>query len=212
MAAVADNPWLHVAAADYEGHMAEVGQSAPLRSWFGRLYRALRPRRLAIVGCTTGGDLEEVDPAVTETIVGIDINPAFLEIARRRWASLQPRLIQADALQVELPEAGFDLVHAALVLEYVEPAALFPRLFQWLDERGTCSVVTQEPHPGEPAVSASGFAGLQRLRPAMSLRPAGEVGALAASAGFRRCSLEALDLPGGKRFACSLFEKAGRRP
>lgn len=126
--------------------MSAAGQTAALREFFGRVYAKLWPTRVAIFGCTTGGDLESVDPAVTDSVVGVDINPTYLSIARDRFQptfGARLTLIVGDVLQVEVPPHGFDLVHAALLLEYVEPEPLFARMARWLAPGGTCSVVTQ---------------------------------------------------------------------
>jgi hypothetical protein len=99
------DPWLRIPAEDYEAHMGAIGQSATLRELFSRIYAERKPKRLAVLGCTTGSDLERVDPAVTETVVGVDINLAYLEIARRRLRALGRRLdlVHGDVLHVELP-------------------------------------------------------------------------------------------------------------
>lgn len=154
-----DDPWLRIPAGDYEAHMSAIGQSAVLREVFARVYTEIRPSRLAILGCATGDDLCLVDPAVTELVVGVDINANYLEIARRRSAALGTRvhLVHGDVLQAELPRVPFDLVHAALLLEYVDPESLFRRTYQWLSPDGACSLITQDPLPGQVAVSSTGY-------------------------------------------------------
>src|SRR5579862_3696940 len=135
------NPWLRIPAEQYEGHMAAIGQSAVLRDLFSLVYAERRPHRLAVLGCGTGGDLQQVDPTVTEVVVGVDINPDYLEIARGRSSALGPRLhlVCGDVLSAELPPVQFDLVHAALLLEYVDHLSLFRRMYQWLAPDGACS-------------------------------------------------------------------------
>jgi SAM-dependent methyltransferase len=205
------NPWTSIPAADYEAHMRAVGQSAALRELFARVYAGLRPRRLAVLGCTTGSDLHLVDPAVTELAVGVDLNADYLAVARGRLAGLGPhlRLVHGDVLDAALPEAPFDLVHAALLLEYVEPLALLGRARGWLSEGGVCSVVTQEPSPEVPAVSPSPYESLKRLTGHQTLRGADEIAALARRAGLRLVDRGFVDLPGGKRLAHALFARAG---
>ena len=82
------NPWLAIPWQDYEGHMIspEVGQLQLLSRRFGEALRRYRPASAAILGCATGNGLEHVDPAVTRTVVGLDVNPAHLAVARRRFA------------------------------------------------------------------------------------------------------------------------------
>jgi SAM-dependent methyltransferase len=201
------NPWLAIPAADYEGHMDAVGQSPALRAIFAEVYAARRPRRLAILGCTTGSDLVAIDDAITETAIGVDVNPAYLAIARERLRARAPapRLIEGDVLEVALPARGLDLVHAALLLEYVDPISLFARVRGWLAPGGVCSVVTQEPSADLPAVSATAYASLRGLEGHMSLRGADEIAALAARAGLRVEARRAVPLASGKILVASRF-------
>ncbi len=205
-----DNPWLRIPADDYEAHMCSIGQSAVLRDFFCRAYKESSPTRLAILGCTTGSDLRHIDPTVTAMVAGVDINPAYIEIARARFTTLgsRLRLVNGDVMEVDLPAVQFDLVHAALLLEYVEPLSLLRRIHQWLSPEGICSVVTQEPIPGGAEVSSSGFNSLEILAGRMCLRSAEEVVALAAEVGFRLVRQRAMTLPNGKSLVNSIFEKA----
>ncbi|HSZ84097.1 MAG TPA: class I SAM-dependent methyltransferase [Polyangia bacterium] len=189
--------------------MAAIGQTAVLRDLFSLVYAERRPTRLAVLGCTTGQDLQQVDPALTEVIVGVDINPAYLEAARRRSSSLGPRLhlICDDVLTAKLPRGPFDLVHAALLLEYVDAPSLFRRIYDWLSPNGACSVITQEPVPDVAAVSSTRYESLLRLAGRMSLRSAEEVASLAGLVGFRLVRKRAVRLPTGKILVSSLFDK-----
>jgi ubiquinone/menaquinone biosynthesis C-methylase UbiE len=207
---VQDNPWLRIPADDYEAHMSAVGQSQALDDAFSRVYGERRPARLAVLGCSTGRDFEQVDPTVTEVVVGVDINSGYLELARRRAAALGPRLhlVCADVLEAKLPSAPYDLVHAALLLEYVEPASLLGRIFGWLSPGGACSLITQEPVVGVAAVSRTGYESLQGLSGHMSLRSAHEVAALAADAGLELVSTRVVSVLNGKRLVSALFERA----
>lgn len=201
------NPWLHIPAPDYEAHMQSAGQSAVLRDFFARTYAEVRPRRLAILGCTTGDDFAHVDPEVTELTVGVDLNTAFLEIARSRFPAGGGRLelVCGDVMEVALPGGPFDLVVAALLLEYVDPACFFRRAAGWLAEGGTCLVVSQEPAPHLPAVTATGYRSLEALKDCMTLRTATEVEALAAGAGLRMVDRAGVTSASGKVLVQSLF-------
>ena len=205
------NPWLENPIEDYEGHMSAVGQSAALRELYCRIYTERRPRRLAVLGCTNGADLQTVDVGVTEMVVGVDINPRYLESARLRLGALGRRLhlVQGDVLEVDPPPVQFDLVHAALLLEYVDPARLLPRVRRWLADDGVCSVVTQEPNAGVAAVSKTAYASLQLLADRIVLRSADEVVKIAEHCGFHLSDQRAVRLPGGKTLVHSSFEKAG---
>src|SRR5574342_869886 len=121
-------PWLAVTAAEYEALRGPEGLDlfAPLSAAFAQVYRATRPRRVLVLGCGTGAGLEHVDPAFTEQVVGIDLNLQFLAVARQRHHGLGARLelFCADVRTADLPEGGFDLVHAALLAGYLDPEAL----------------------------------------------------------------------------------------
>ena len=152
------NPWTVVPAADYEAHMGPAGvdQLAPLSQLFQEAYVAAQPDRVLVLGCATGNGLEHVDPNVTKRIVGVDVSLQYLGIARQRFFHLGPRLelYCSDAERFQAAEGPFDLVHAALVLEYAPIDAVVERIAGWLAARGTCSVVLEVPG-GEPARATS---------------------------------------------------------
>jgi SAM-dependent methyltransferase len=196
------SPWLQVTAHDYEAHMEEIGQSAALRAIFSRVYGRTRPRRLLVLGCTTGRDLALVDPAVTELSVGVDVSSDYLALARARLGQNRPTstLVHGDVLEVELPVTGFDLIHAALLLEHVDPERLFARIPGWLAAEGVCVTVTQEPVPGVEAVSRTGRASLCALEGRMVLHTIDELRGLAARAGLHLLESSSVALPLGKSF------------
>jgi hypothetical protein len=161
------SPWTLLPAADYERHMGPegLGQLAPLSAILGRACADLRPRRLLALGVATGNGLDHVDPAVTERVVGVDLNIQYLAVARQRLARLGHRLelYCADLEAVELAPASFDLVWAALVLEWVDLAAALPRIAGWLAPGGSLVAVLQVPAAGG-APGAAGAAGAEGLR------------------------------------------------
>lgn len=63
---------------------------------------------------------------MTSRVVGVDVNPVYLERLRQRFPRPAYTLetYSADLTAYEFEPAAFDLVHAALVFEYVE----WPRL------------------------------------------------------------------------------------
>ncbi len=151
------NPWAVVQAADYERHMGPEGvdQLAPLASIFQEAYLAAQPDRLLVLGCGAGNGLEHVDPAVTKRIVGVDVNLQHLGIARQRYFHLGARLeLYCAEMEKFRPQGRFDLVHAALVFEYVYPEVLVRRISEWVSDEGACSVVLQLPG-GDPVEAPS---------------------------------------------------------
>jgi len=149
------NPWTVVPAADYEAHMGPAGadQLAPLSQLFQEVYLSAQPDRVLLVGCSTGNGLEHLDPTITKRTVGIDVNLQYLGIARQRFFHLGPslELFCAEMEKFRQPPASFDLIHAALVLEYVQPEVAVRRFAEWLAPGGTCSVVLQLPGGEAPA-------------------------------------------------------------
>ncbi|MBK8164573.1 MAG: hypothetical protein IPK64_01275 [bacterium] len=112
---------------------------------------------------------------------------------------------------MDLPPQRFDLIQAALLLEYVDPTRLFVRVAGWLAEGGVCQVVSQEPAPDLPAVTATGYRSLEVLSGCMTLRTGAEIEALAAGAGLRLAGQAGAPLPSGKILTRSLFARAAGR-
>jgi len=90
----------------------------------------LRPGSVVLdVGCGAGQTLvqlaERVGPA--GQVIGVDIAPGLLDIARRRTAGLpQVRLIEADAQSLDLPAASADAVFSRFgVMAFQDPVAAF---------------------------------------------------------------------------------------
>jgi SAM-dependent methyltransferase len=204
-----DNPWLRIPALEYDAHMAEIGQAAALRSIFQRVYAATTPRRVLILGCTTGKDFALLDPEVTTRALGVDVNAEYIAAARGNLGRLRTtvQLVHGDVLDVDLAFSEYDLIHAALLVEYVDPAVLFHRMGEWLAPGGVCSVVSQDPIEGVSPVSSTAHDALHALAAVMSLVSADQLRSLAHQVGLQRTSLRKAHLPGGKSFSASIFIK-----
>ncbi len=200
------NPWTVVPAADYEAHMGPAGvdQLAPLSQIFQEVYAATQPDRLLLLGCATGNGLEHVNPAVTKRIVGVDVNLQYLGVARQRFFHLGPRLelYCSDAERFRAVPASFDLVHAALLFEYLRPDALVPRMAEWLAPGGTACAVLQLPGgEGPPSPSRA----MQLIARAMRLVPPEELTAAFARQGLPLRRARTVPLRGGKAFWVGSF-------
>ncbi|HET6436894.1 MAG TPA: class I SAM-dependent methyltransferase [Anaeromyxobacter sp.] len=183
-----------------------VDQLAPLSALFQEVVLAAQPDRLLLVGCATGNGLEHVDPSVTRRIVGVDVNLQYLGIARQRFFHLGPRLelYNADIAMFRALPGSFDLVHAALVFEYLHAEVLVRRISEWLAERGSCSAVLQLPG-GEGAELPS--RAMQLVARAMRLVPPEELTGLFAHYGLGLRRQREVPLRGGKRFWHGLFAR-----
>ena len=205
------NPWLLVPANDYEGHMKlpEVGQSPVLASILREDLERLRPMSLAVFGCACGNGFEEIDSHVTVRVAGIDINPAYLAIARDRHASRLNRLdlIEADLLALEPPAEAFDLVHAALVFEYVDPAAAVDVLRHWVKPGGTLTVVLQLPSGSSTPVTSTRYESVRVLAPILKLVDPDVLAGLLTGRDFEESLSRVVPLPGGKAFHVSRWSR-----
>jgi SAM-dependent methyltransferase len=200
------NPWTVVPAADYEAHMGPGGadQLAPLSQIFQEVYVATQPDRVLLLGCATGNGLEHVDPNVTRKVVGVDVNLQYLGIARQRFFHLGPRLelFCNEAEKYRAPAGAFDLIHAALVFEYLYPEVLVRRIAEWLGEGGTCSAVLQLPG-GEARPAAT--RPMQLIQKFQKLVDAEELSRLFEHYGLPRRREWKVSLKGGKSFWVGTF-------
>jgi len=189
--------------------MAAVGQSDALRKIFAGIYAEITPRRVLVLGCTTGQDLALVDPQVTQRAVGVDLNCQYLDAARIQLASLGETLdlIHDDVLTVDLAAASFDLIHAALIFEYVDRNALLRRIRGWLAPDGVCSIVTQNAVESLAPVTRTRYESLLILDGQMTLIDSDTVRTAALAAGLELQSAYGVNLPGGKSFSVMMVKR-----
>ena len=203
------NPWLEIPAGDYEGHMGspQVGQLQLLNRLFKRVLTETRPQTAAVLGCTTGNGFEHFDPAITHTILGVDINPSYLQITRERYPAWGERLeLKCADLQAGcFGGRQFDLVHAALVFEYLDAEVVLAHIYRALKVPGSLSVVLQMPNRGLPAVSHTPYKSLGKLAPLMHLFERQQFANLARQAGFTETTGEMITLPSGKEFYFGIY-------
>jgi hypothetical protein len=109
------NPWLDISLADYEAHMAlpTVGQ---LRLIADALVKTYSPFSVAILGCAGGNGFDRLIGTRTSRVVGVDINPEYIESARRRYAEhiAGLELLIADIQSSAALFEPVDLIYAAL--------------------------------------------------------------------------------------------------
>jgi hypothetical protein len=208
---VSTNPWLTIALADYEGHMEspEVDQSALLSELFGATLTRHRPRSLVVLGCAGGNGFDQIDPVVTERIFAIDINPAYTSETFKRYQSRLPglRALTLDIQTGAVPATPVDLVHAGLVLEYVDVPCVIPKIASILVRGGTFHAVLQLPSNSMPSVSTTRFTSLQRLTPWMRLVSPDELTTVAFEANLVLRNKEFAQSRAGKMFAVLTFER-----
>lgn len=186
-----------------------VDQLAALSVLFAEVYNRVRPARVAVLGCATGNGFEHVDPAVTRRLVGVDVNPEYLALARERHGRLAGilDLVCQPAESCDLGVSSMDLVFAGLFFEYVEPGPMLERIASWLAPGGTLSVVLQMPTASSPAVSKTAYESLRVLEGFLHLVPPEELRRLTLRAGLTPENEREIPLPCGKAFYEMIFTR-----
>jgi SAM-dependent methyltransferase len=159
------NPWLDIPLTDYEGHMTSpaIGQARLLSDIFAEVLSAYSPESVAVLGCAGGNGFERIVPETTRRLVGIDLNPDYLEQARVRFQRRIPGLeLHAGDLQTtDFTFAPVALVFAALVFEYVDAAEILPRIRRMLRRDSLLVTVVQLASDELPEISPSSYPSLE---------------------------------------------------
>jgi precorrin-6B methylase 2 len=205
------NPWLHIPASDYEGHMSSphIAQQQFLAQTFQETLNTYDSRFIAYLGCTTGNGLEFVNSDVTKQVTAIDLNPKYLEIVRQRYehrvAGLE--VVEANLETCVLKESAYSLIFAGLLFEYVAPEILLPKIASWLQINGVLVAVLQLPAKKSANVSESQYESLKTLAPIMELRPPAHFKTIAADGGLRQTEARIVNLASGKSFFIGTYIK-----
>jgi len=202
------NPWLDVPLEDYEGHMKSPGvqQLAALSSLFAEALRLYSPTSVAILGIAGGNGLEHIDDRITRRVVGLDVNPAYLEAVRQRYSQMAGLELYRLDLSAEIVDvAPVQLVHAALVLEHAGMSLCLKNAISLVAKEGALSAILQLPAESEPEVSATAFPSMQALKSHFTLiEPSKLCGALQ-KCHFRISHETVRPLQVGKRFWMGVF-------
>jgi ubiquinone/menaquinone biosynthesis C-methylase UbiE len=205
------NPWLSIPASDYEGHMNldTVRQLHVLSQIFENVMKDIPSIKLAVPGCGTGTGFEHIDPKVTESVLGIDINPEYLSIVRKRYGPKLPmlELICSDLNAFSCPDKSFDLIYAALIFEYMDFEKLLKRVSNWLMMNGTLVAVLQMPSPESKMISETPYSSLRAIEPIMHLVNPQAFNETAEKCGLRKFKEVEIPLKLGKKFLVSYYKK-----
>lgn len=166
--------------------------------WADDLLRRAAPRpgeRVLDVACGTGAVTRLVPPLVgsTGTVVGLDLNPAMLDVARRLPAPSKPAIDwrEGSATALPFPDAAFDLLLCQQGLQFFpdRPRALleFRRL---LAPAGRVALSASQGLERQPVYAALNAAierhlGVPAMAAPFSLGDAEELRTLLTDAGFR---------------------------
>lgn len=202
------NPWLSIPLSDYEGHMrsAEVRQLQALSDLFAEALAFCRPRSVAVLGVAGGNGLDRLDCNITGRIVGLDLNPLYLEEVRRRYegrGSLELHCVDLSEQLVDLEPV--ELVHAALVFEHAGVDRCLENALSLMAPGGALSAVLQLPGEPEQAVGASPFPSIQRLKSHFSLIDPGWFRERLAPHELRLAHESRMSVAAGKEFWMGVF-------
>ena len=203
------NPWLDIPLADYEAHMAlpTVGQADLIARELATLLRGYSPTSIAIIGCAGGNGFDCAAGSGISRVVGVDINPQYIERARARYEGRIPGLEMhiADIQACQSLFEPVDLIYVALVLEYADLDRTMGVLAAHCNSNGVLAVLSQLPHETMAHVSPSPYASLQLLAPGMRLISQEELRRQAEHAGFAPLHSGTVTAIGGKRFRIDEF-------
>lgn len=161
-----DNPWKYIPLSDYERHMSDpsVGQSLVLKQIFRDQITDFNPSDLTIFGIGAGDGLDEIDPSVTKTVTGIDVNGQYLRQCADRYSKrgFTLRLIEEDVNAGDIIMGHADLFIANLFLEYVE-IKKFLSVVRAHGHAGTIISITIQQNNGETFVSSTSIPSLVTL-------------------------------------------------
>lgn len=202
------NPWLAIPLADYESHMAspEVLQLEALSSLFAEALAVRRPVSVAILGIAGGNGLERIDAKLTRRIVGLDINPAYLDAVQRRYPDLPGLELRcADLAGEPLQIAPVELVHAALLFEHAGTGRCLENALALLAADGAFSAVLQLPGTSEQTVGSSGVASILSLQSHFSLIDLADFRAMLHGRSLEPVYEAQRAVPGGKALWMGIF-------
>lgn len=206
-----NNPWLGIPLADYEGHMQlpSVGQAELMSDLFAAALDRYTPRSVALLGCAGGNGFERARGRGLERVVGVDLNPEYIEQARARYEPQVPHLelYVGDVQTTAFAFAPVELVFAGLLLEYVELDAVLPRIQAMLRPGGVLVTVVQLPSPLIPEISPSPFVRLSALSAIIHVVPPELLRQRATAHGYAETDSQSAVATGGKEFRVQSFRR-----
>ena len=203
------NPWLAIPLTDYEQHMdsVEVQQLGTLAELFATAVIERKPNSIAILGIAGGNGLDHVKDNATR-IVGLDVNPRYLETVRQRYSLLSGlELYCIDLAETTVDLEPVELVHAALIFEHAGVDRCLENALSLVALSGVLSVVLQIPSEKEQSVSPSRFPSMQNLSSHFSFVNPVWLRETLEGRDFRLRREAWRSLPGGKAFWMGIFDR-----
>jgi len=177
-----------------------VAQLQALNELFASVLASVRPKSVAVFGCAAGNGFEHIDPSVTERVVGVDINPTYLQALQERFSRspLDLDLVEADFASPTFSMPPVQMVFAALVFEYVPTGQAVRAVSRSLAPDGMLVAALQLPSSASPPVTKTEFRSLETLAPFMELVPPDRLTRVCAATGLNLVRERTIPLKQGK--------------
>lgn len=201
------NHWLDIPLSDYEGHMVLVGQSQMLADVFSELLNEYSPASVAVIGCAGGNGFDRITTGITNRVVGVDINPVYIEEVRKRFKHRFKilKLYTGDIQTDEIHFQPVDLVFAGLLFEHVDVNTTLKKIVSMLKQGGVLGVVLQLPASNAATVTPSPFKTLLPLSQNMQLVNPKQFKKLAEALNCKEIKSRLIELQSGKCFQVQTF-------
>lgn len=204
-----ENPWKDIPLDDYENHMSldSVMQLQAMDEMMEGQFGSYPVASLMILGIAGGNGLEHVRNCNFEKVYGIDVNPAYLEAVKQRYADLGETLeclcLDLTEEPEKLPKAY--LLIANLLVEYIGYAC-FQRAVAQVDPAHVSCIIQINTEDGWVSDSPylHVFDGLEQVHHQMDER---ELTEAMAQIGYRAISTLEHPLPNGKKLVQLDFER-----
>lgn len=189
--------------------LPSIGQSQMIADQLEALVRTFCPHSIGIIGCAGGNGLDRLAGTSVSRMVGVELNPEYIEQTRQRYEGRLPglELYTADIQTAVSLFEPVDLLFVALVLEYVDLDRTMTALWRHCKNDGVLAVISQLPHETMKAVSPSPYTTLSRLAPVMHLVSPQELQLRARHAGFCPEHSSTILSSGGKGFSVDTFRR-----
>lgn len=205
------NPWLRISLEDYENHMSlpSIAQAHYLSSFFQKLLTLYHPKSVAILGCAGGNGLEKINSEITQRVVCVDINPAFVRTAEERYNSVtqNTEFLSGDISSGKIIFPPVEIIFAGLLFEYVNLDLALENIGRLICENGKLAVVLQLPNPDIAEVSPSPYISLEILSEVFSFVSPEKFIAACESKGLNLVLRDKTRLNSGKEFIELVFKK-----
>ncbi len=204
-----ENPWLKIPAFEYEGHMSSPGvlQLQMLSELLKETVEKYNPKSICVPGCAGGNGFEHLADKNPDRVVGIDINPEYISLSEKRYKKVLPslELICSELEGINFASGSFDLIHAALIFEYVDSEVVLKKFYTWLLPGGILSVLLQLPSPSP--VSKTEFESVKILSGFIKLVDPDTFKRRAENLGLELISEKIIEMRNGKKFFSAAFKK-----